>query len=338
MKSQAPRVSVAMATFQGAKFIEEQFQSILRQSVPLFEIVVSDDGSCDSTLATVVRLHEQYKQRNPRWPTLRVLQRYEDKSGIVDNFVRAMTSCAGDFIALSDQDDIWLPNKIELLLATMNSTRGGVLVASDARLMESDGKLTSAAALDRTDPALLDGRPDAPELARYIARETFAPGMTMMFRADLLETALPIPVGWLHDYWLITVALSTGAVAVRSDCLVYYRQHGANAVGLNGGSGFHPYRSLRKLMTSPSQGQSWERHEAFWPNFDADRFQDARDRNSEALEIFRAKADFERSRNAVLTMNRMMRARAMCRMVPGYKRFSLSPNRRIIKDILRPNL
>src|SRR5690349_15385572 len=100
------RISVAMATYNGAPFLPEQLQSLAAQTLPPFELVVCDDGSTDRTIQILrefatsapfpVRIHEN-----------------SERLGFGDNFLKAAALCQGDWIAFCDQDDIWLPHKLE---------------------------------------------------------------------------------------------------------------------------------------------------------------------------------------------------------------------------------
>ena len=101
----AAKVSIVLCTYNGAKYIKEQLDSILSQTYPLYEIIVQDDDSIDET----VEILNEYATKNP------LIKVYKNESGhgVNGNFLSAMQRATGDFVAISDQDDIWEPTKIE---------------------------------------------------------------------------------------------------------------------------------------------------------------------------------------------------------------------------------
>ncbi|HUW69829.1 MAG TPA: glycosyltransferase family 2 protein [bacterium] len=212
--SDSPLVSVAMATFNGERFLHEQLDTILAQTYTDFEIVVSDDASVDRTASI---LHE-YALKDSR---IKVLLN-KDRLGYVGNFQRALVSCAGETIFLADQDDIWMNKKIETLLFFLGS---GLLVHSDAELVDSEGESlapsfnTLKKSYCGTDAfgALLNGN--------------FITGCTIAFKKDLLAQAIPFPRNIPHDYWLALVAATTGGVRGYPGVLTKYRQHSSNVFG-----------------------------------------------------------------------------------------------------------
>src|SRR5258708_1266598 len=101
-----PRFSVAMCTYNGARFLQEQLRSIVAQSVPVQEIVICDDNSADESCAVVEAFSRQH-------PGLVRLYRNDKTLGYSQNFAQAISLCRGDIIFLSDQDDSWFPNRVE---------------------------------------------------------------------------------------------------------------------------------------------------------------------------------------------------------------------------------
>ena len=121
-------ISIAMATYNGDKYIKEQIDSILNQTIQDFEIVICDDCSTDGT----VRILHEYAKNDKRFH----IYQNEDNLGFKKNFEKAITLCQGEYIALSDQDDIWMPNHLELL---KNAIKGKVLSCGNADLIDKDG-------------------------------------------------------------------------------------------------------------------------------------------------------------------------------------------------------
>jgi glycosyltransferase involved in cell wall biosynthesis len=149
--------------------------------------------------------------------------------GVSGNFASALTKARGEFIALADQDDVWEPDRLEKALAHFHD--GVLLVHSDATLIDASGSptgtLMSALRLTSSERRnLLSGRAlDA------LLRRNVVTGATTMIRSSLLEHALPIPEGWVHDEWLALVAAAQGGVVFQEDPLIRYRQHGNNEIG-----------------------------------------------------------------------------------------------------------
>lgn len=217
-------VSVAMATYNGAPFLAQQLASLAGQTLPPAELVVSDDGSTDETLAVV----EHFAKTAP-FP-VRVLTR-EARLGFADNFLEAAQACAHPLIAFCDQDDVWLPEKLRI----------------GAERIAADDSLLSMHTLTVTDGAL---RPTGFQWNQGIGRDvSHAPleldpfgtgwGNTMMCRAELLgliarETRPRQPGAerpLSHDTWIYVLAAALGRVSHITAPLILYRQHGANASG-----------------------------------------------------------------------------------------------------------
>jgi glycosyltransferase involved in cell wall biosynthesis len=226
-----PSVSVALATFNGIAYLPELIASIEGQSVPPLEIVVSDDGSDDGTQD----LLSAWARRDAR---VRVVSDGEHR-GFRDNFFHAARQCAGQWIALADQDDRWLPHKIESLLAHAESKD---LVCSDAFLIDDQGKRRETTLWDfaRT-------RVPGENAFHSLLFSNFVTGCTTLFRRDLLEDAWPVPAGEkYHDWWLALLAARRGGIAVAPRPLVEYRLHSGNDTGAVASSS--PRRSMGQFF------------------------------------------------------------------------------------------
>lgn len=221
-------VSVAMGTHNGATHIAEQVQSILGQSVTPFELVVSDDASRDATVAIV---EEVVAAHAGPAVELRIL-RNATALGVRDNFAQALAACRGAVIALSDQDDVWHPHRLERLLAGLGDPAAPAAVHSDARLVDASGDdlgetLFEAIGLTAGERAAIDaGHP-----LDVLLRRNVATGATMLVTRALRDAALPIPAGWIHDEWLAVVAAVEGRLTRVDEPLTDYRQHGGNQIG-----------------------------------------------------------------------------------------------------------
>lgn len=221
-------VSVALCTHNGADYIREQLESILAQTEAVDEIVISDDASTDETLAIIDAVIEESGGST----IFKVLQN-ETPLGVTANFQQAMTHASGDFIALSDQDDIWIPEKIAEILAEFESHPSLELVFTNARIVDADAKdlgysLFTALELNAWERRQLNGG----NAFQAFLRRNLATGATVVVRKSLVTRAVPFPDAWLHDEWLAILAAAAGTIRIVERPLIQYRQHQSNQVGM----------------------------------------------------------------------------------------------------------
>ncbi|MCX7680010.1 MAG: glycosyltransferase family 2 protein [Spirochaetes bacterium] len=208
-----PRVSIAMATYNGEKYLREQLDSLYNQTYKNIEVVVCDDCSHDGT----AEILEEYRKRHG-------LQYYvnQKRVGFVKNFEYAISRCNGDYIALCDQDDVWLPHKIERLVEAIN---GHMLVCSDLYLINGKEEPITDSLFKYTKIKFF-----ADNQFDYLVHSNFAIGCTMLFRKELKEYFLPFPEGIpYHDWWIAVVAAIKGKIGFYREPLVLYRYHGNNS-------------------------------------------------------------------------------------------------------------
>jgi glycosyltransferase involved in cell wall biosynthesis len=219
------KISVALCTHNGERYLEAQLRSILDGTRVPDEIVVSDDASTDATLEVARTVLGSAGVAHRILENSRAL-------GVTANFEQAVRATTGDVIVLSDQDDVWHPARLGRI-ATELSTAGVVLRHSDARLIDDRGD-----ALGTTLFARLRVRKD--EIAAIgtgrafetYLRRNLATGATTAFRRELLDDALPFPAEWVHDEWLAILAAARDAVRLVRDPEVDYRLHGTNQIGV----------------------------------------------------------------------------------------------------------
>lgn len=222
------RLSVALCTYNGERFLGQQLDSLLGQTLLPHEIVVGDDASTDGTWgilqAFALRAGELGVQ-------VRLLRR-ERNLGFVRNFSETLRQVTGDIVFLCDQDDAWLPEKIATMADRFRADPPLWLLCTDAWLVAADG-------------SRLGGLFEALELAGWerralhegrgfdvLLRRSMATGATAAFRRELLDVALPVGEGWVHDEWLAIVAAVAGRVDLLDHRLIDYRQHGGNQIGM----------------------------------------------------------------------------------------------------------
>ncbi len=203
----APLVSVALCTYNGGPYLEEQLASLRAQTWQRLEIVAIDDASTDNTWDILQRAAASM-------PALRI-RRNERNLGFAANFERAMALCKGDLIAPCDQDDIWLPTKLETLVRAIGTH---TLAYCDSRLVDPNGQSLGERVSDRV--RMVQGSDPLP-----FTFWNCISGHAMLFRRELLARALPIRGARYHDWWIVFVAASLGSIVYVDEPLVAYRQH-----------------------------------------------------------------------------------------------------------------
>lgn len=286
------RISVAMCTRNGAAFVSEQVSSILAQTFLPAEIIVSDDSSTDETVELIRALVEAHNSSEHNSPvTLRIIVN-PVPLGVTKNFEQAINACSSAVIALSDQDDVWLPNKLEDLFEVLESSRA-LLVFSNAELV--DGSLRT---LGETAFGALQIRPkEEQELVKsdfksVFLRRNLATGATILFRKELLDFATPFPASWLHDEWLAIVASFQDRVSKTDEVLTLYRQHETNQVGLR-------RRTLRHYIGRMIFPRTERNQILFNRALDLRDFVFLTMRDSPVLGIVEGKLEHERVRNTL---------------------------------------
>jgi glycosyltransferase involved in cell wall biosynthesis len=219
------RISVALCTYNGERFLPRQLASIAQQTRLPDELVVSDDRSIDRTVSEV----REFAASAP-FP-VRIFEN-EHNLGFAANFERAIRLCEGNLIALSDQDDIWYPIRLERSEREFTAHPQAGLVFSDADVINDSNELAGSTLWQRLGFA---GKREQDLLAgQYVvlAKHRFVTGATVMFRAGLRDRFLPIPDGWIHDEWIALVAAAFSDLSPIDQPLIRYRIHDSQQVGL----------------------------------------------------------------------------------------------------------
>ena len=185
------KISVCMATYNGERFIEKQLNSILKQTVEVDEIIISDDNSTDNTLKIIEKLN------NPKIKVIKNL-----KQGVINNFENSLKKSKGEYIFLADQDDIWKPNKVEI---TIKRLKEYDLVVHNAKIINSkDEKI-----FEKT---FFEIRNSRKGLLKNLYKNSYI-GCCMAFNRKILEKALPFPMNIpMHDSWIGLTAETCGNV------------------------------------------------------------------------------------------------------------------------------
>ena len=227
------RVSVALGTHNGARYLRQQLESILRQTSPVDEIVLSDDASSDDTVALAQRVVDEHRTISDAATPALVVLRNASTLGVTGNFEQALRAASGDLIALCDQDDVWHADRVARAVAEFAARPEVDLVAAEARLVDEAGEPLGSSLFETlgVDHELRRRLASQAAFAELLKRNVLT-GATMMVSRSLVERAAPFPASWVHDEWLAMVASVGGGIAVVSDPLIDYRQHGGNQIGV----------------------------------------------------------------------------------------------------------
>ncbi len=217
-------VSVALATYNGALFLQKQLDSIAQQTRKPDELVITDDASSDATLDIARAFAETA-------PFATRIHRNETRLGYRANFMHALSLCRSDLIALCDQDDIWEPEKLAIAQAALTA-QDTLFFFHNAWLIDRDGNLLG--------PAAIFSAPYAsnPPLSHHSLINPF--GFSTVFDrwllqfSDLWERSVATHEDgnrMPHDQWLYFLASVFGTIAYCDKPLTRYRQHGGNVYG-----------------------------------------------------------------------------------------------------------
>lgn len=210
-----PLVSIAMTTYNGERFLQQQLDSILGQTVNKFELIVCDDNSSDNTWKILLN----YANKDKR------IKIFKNKVniGFTKNFEQAMKLCSANFIALSDQDDIWCPNHLEVLL---NNIGQNVLCVGDAELIDLNGKRMNKTL------SFANGVHKIPASDKFvwciILNTNIFQGASMMITRDFRDKVFPIPREFYHDTYLSLCASIENRLIYINRIITNYRRHDTN--------------------------------------------------------------------------------------------------------------
>jgi glycosyltransferase involved in cell wall biosynthesis len=216
-------VSVALCTYQGVRHLEAQLTSILDQTRAPDEVVIADDASVDCTVQVLTDLAAAAMRRSP--PVLVDVQVNPSNLGFIANFEQVLGRCRGDVIFLSDQDDVWLEDKIAAMLEPFRTDPRVGLVYCDAELVGPDLQPLGLTLFGARRGMGLS-RERGP---RDVVRQVGINGCTMALRRELLDWLLPIPATWGHDHWIALLAHALGRVRPVERPLVQYRRYPGTA-------------------------------------------------------------------------------------------------------------
>lgn len=325
VEARTARVSVALCTYNGERYVAEQLESIFAQGGDVLEVVIADDGSTDGTLDRVRELVEA-----AGWgPRVRILT--GGGHGVTANFERAVRACRGELIALSDQDDIWLPGRLSAQLERLDARPSALLLFANAELVDAAASPMGATLFDHLEVSAreLEDLADGGAF-RSLLRRNVVTGATVVFRRSLLEVAVPFPAEWVHDEWLAIMAAATAGVVPLDRPVTAYRQHGANAIGVAAPTLARKVR--RVLQPRGARNRTLAARAAVL----VERLERLGVRG-EVLAAARAKAAFERFRAALPDARPRRVVPVLARARTGdYGRYASQGTMDIVRDLLQP--
>jgi glycosyltransferase involved in cell wall biosynthesis len=245
-------VSILLATYNGDRYVDEQIRSLLAQTYSDFVVIARDDHSSDRTPEILAR----YAASQPK--KIRVVSDDRGNLGALGNFSRLMEICDSPYFAFCDQDDVWLPNKIELMINELRCLENQVtattpiLIYSDLRVVDETLREISPSFLhhwqtNRRHSRRLD----------HLIFHNIATGCATMANRALLELARPIPDGLpYHDWWLALLAASCGVLRAIPETTILYRQHGENLAGAGPWRGRSSLWNARYILQQPRKLQA----------------------------------------------------------------------------------
>lgn len=232
------KVSIAMASYNGAAYLEQQLNSFVKQKRLPDELIICDDGSSDKS----VDICERFASSAPF--EVHVVKNKKNL-GYTQNFAKALSSCSGDLVFLSDQDDVWKNDKIEKIVESAKDNPNAWVIVHDGLLTREDGSSSGVTKMNQIHSG-------------YGAKHKTITGALSAFRKEFLEAALPIPEGVIgHDVWLHELsALFVGRRVELKEILQTIRRHNSNTSEwvVNQAKSISPFDVFRaQIKTIPAE-------------------------------------------------------------------------------------
>ena len=222
-----PLIDILLTTFNGEKYISEQIDSIFNQEFRSWRLLIRDDGSSDNTVSII----NKYKSTHP--DKITIINDFFGNLGTAQSFSHLLQEIKAPYVAFCDQDDVWLPNKLQKQMELMQrvESRLGkhcpILVNSDLCVANKELSLLSSSfwKYQMLDPVRM-------ESFEKLLLQNYVTGCTCLLNRKLVELSMPIPSKAItHDWWIALVAIAKGKIINMPDVTVIYRQHDRNDTG-----------------------------------------------------------------------------------------------------------
>jgi len=221
------KLSVALCTFNGEKFIKEQLDSILKQTVSIDEVIICDDGSTDKTVEIIEEIQLNF-------PDKISLHKNQVNLGTNKNFEKAISICSGDYIFLSDQDDIWKINKVKKIIQCFNEDETIEAIFTNGDLINSKNVIINTHTLWDS-IFFIENQLEKPiNLFRLIAsKRNIVTGATLCIKKETKDFIFPFPdvKKFYHDEWIAIIIASRNKLSYTTEKLISYRIHSNQQIG-----------------------------------------------------------------------------------------------------------
>lgn len=242
-------ITVLVAVYNGEKYLRQQIDSLLCQTVSDIKIVVRDDGSTDNSPHIIDEYCRNFPQKVSKLSG-------KPTGGAAQNFAQLLKTCDDDYIMFCDQDDVWLPEKIEKTFAVMKTAEGKdgkipVLVHSDLKVVDQNLKIISPSFFE------FQRLPQKKITLPKLLVQNYVTGCTVMINRALKNVCGEIPTECImHDWWLALTAVLFGKIECIKEPLILYRQHSDNQVGAKASYGIPLLK--RKLLSLGAVGKNYK--------------------------------------------------------------------------------
>lgn len=291
-----PTIGAVVVTYNGSPWLEQQLRSIIAQSRPPDEIIISDDASSDDTLAIARRTTTGIGA------DVRLLEAQE-RTGITANVERAIHAGSTDVVVLADQDDVWSPNKLRYIDQWARGSKAGGWF-SDGDVIDGGGRSTGRGLWQRVGFTPSLQRLWETDALGVLLKLPVVTGATLAFRREHIPLLLPLPPSGWHDYSISLLLAATSGLDKCEAPMISYRLHGANAAGL-------PAVSHLERVKSLSERRFWLQRQLAHFEEVAQRVE-ARGGSEKAIMRLRAKAD-------------LLQRRASLRRTRSFRLFDVLP-------------
>jgi glycosyltransferase involved in cell wall biosynthesis len=213
-------VSVVMCTYNGSLYVEKQLNTILKQLNKNDEIIIIDDNSTDNTYDILKSFAKNFDN----------IKLYKNKYniGFLKNFQKALSLVSHEIILLSDQDDLWVDNKVNTIIDIFNKHPDIEVIFTDAYLINDIGIRKPYSLWEKLKFNNLENT----NIFSILLKNNIATGATMALKRNFLMQVIDIPDCWVHDGWFAIVASSKNTLFPLNCKLIEYRQHNNNVIGV----------------------------------------------------------------------------------------------------------
>ncbi len=253
------KISIAMCTYNGERYLQDQLNSILSQARIPDELVVVDDCSTDHTIDIL----NQFANKLLSFPIL--IYKNKNNLGSTKNFERAINLCNGDIIVLSDQDDMWMPDKLTKIEKVFKENQNVGYVFSNAEIVDKEMGPLGYTLWDAVDFTPKQFRQYQKGIqVKILFTHNVVTGATMAFRTYFRNLTIPIPELWNHDYWIAFILSCVSKGFPISEQLIKYRQHTNQQIGAKLNTKNKIHDSIRRYKTSNNRVNEFKKAIDYW--------------------------------------------------------------------------